>query len=210
LLSEVRFGSYLVYSPRGTSEVSRRSRRFRDSIKAGDEEAIRTLVAHLAARFDETELDQVLGPDVTLIPVPRSSLLVEGGLWPARRIADALVSAGLAKQVIPALARTVAVPKSAFVKVPGERPNARRHYETMAAAVDLTATARIALVDDVVTKGNTSLGGASRIVEAFPDAEVSVFALLRTKGLQPEIEAIVEPCVGRIYQRYLDEADREP
>lgn len=57
---------------------------------------------------------------------------------------------------------------------------------------------QIVVVDDVVTKGATLLAAASRVKEAFPTAEVRVFGLVRTMGLQPDIERIVDPCVGEI------------
>lgn len=209
LLSELPFGSYLVYSPRGTSEVSRQSRRFRDAVKAGQETALRNIIGHLVANFASSGLAAVLGPDVTLVPCPRSGLLVEGAFWPGRRIADELVRAGLARQVLTCLERIEAVPKSAF-QTPGNRPSAQRHYETIRATADLAATERITLVDDFLTKGNTLLGAASRLAEVYPRATLAAFAVVRTKGLTPEVENVVEPCVGRIWERYVGEADREP
>ena len=208
LLSELVFGSFLVYSPRGTTEVSRRSRAHRDAFKAGNEETLARAIARLTQLFAESGLAAVLGPDVTLVPAPRSGLLLEGALWPSRLIAEALVRAGLGAAVAPILRRVEAVPKSAF-QSPGERPNALRHYETMAVDTELVSTRRITLVDDFVTKGNTLLGGASRIAQAFPGKDIRSFALVRTLGRQPEIERVVEPCVGVIRAAFGD-ADREP
>src|SRR5439155_6560765 len=119
--------SYLVYSPKGQSEVSRKSRRIRDAVKAGQEPALRSIVEHLAQHFESSGLVAVLGPDVTLVPCPRSSLLVEGALWPGRLIGEALVKVGLSRQVLVSLERVEAVPKSAF-QARGGRPNARKHY----------------------------------------------------------------------------------
>jgi predicted amidophosphoribosyltransferase len=68
---------------------------------------------------------------------------------------------------------------------------------------------RITIVDDVVTKGATLLAGASLLREAFPDTEVRVFALVRTRGLVSEIDRIVDPVVGTIRNR-CGGADREP
>lgn len=209
LLSEVRFGSYLVYSPRGTSEISVKSRRLRDAVKGGHAGTLRNIAEHIAANVATSGLASVLGEDVTLVPCPRSSPLVEGALWPGKLLADELVRVGLARQVIASVERIAAVPKSAFAS-PGSRPNALKHYETIRATADLAATARITLVDDFVTKGNTLLGAASRLVEVYPNATISVFAAVRTKGLQPEVDALVEPCVGRIWERYTGEADRAP
>ena len=209
LLSELPFGSYLVYSPKGSSEVSRKSRRVRDAVKAGSEPTLRNIVAHVRTNFQSSGLGAVLGPDVTLVPCPRSSPLVEGALWPGCLIAEELVRAGLGRQVLLSLERVEAVPKSAF-QARGERPNALRHYETMRATADLAATSRITVVDDFLTKGATMLGAASRLHEVYPTAAIAAFAAVRTKGLQPEVEALVEACVGRIWERSSGEADREP
>lgn len=209
LLSEITFGSYLVYSPRGSSETSVRSRRVRDAIKAGHERTIESVIAHLVARFEASGLGAVLGQDVTLVPAPRSSILVPGGLWPSRLLAEELVRARLGCQVLLSLTRTAAVPKSAF-QAPGGRPSARRHYDTMTASPDLAATTRITLVDDFVTKGSTLLGGVSRLAEVYPRAQLGAFALVRTRGLQRDVDHLVEPCVGSVVLVGTDDADREP
>jgi adenine/guanine phosphoribosyltransferase-like PRPP-binding protein len=107
------------------------------------------------------------------------------------------------------LERVEAVPKSSFQK-PGERPSARRHYETIQAHAELLTTPRLTLVDDFVTKGNTLLGGASRLAETFPAMRLAAFALVRTRGLQPDVADLVEPCVGRVVRVGDDWAEREP
>lgn len=209
LISELPFGSYLVYSPHGSSDVSVRSRRYRDGIKSGNDAVLRQLVQHLTANFAATSLGAVLGPDVVLVPVPGSGVLVAGGLWVPRLIAEALVAAGFGRQVVPCLKRVEAVPKSAF-QAAGGRPSARRHYDSMRVDAELIAAKRITLVDDFVTRGRTLLGGASRVAEAFPGVAVGAFALVRTKGLQPDVASLVEPCLGRIRRVGDDDADREP
>jgi len=208
LISEIPFGSYLVYSPRGSTEVSARSRAIRSAIKAGNEDMISRIVERMAAHFESTPLPVVLGSDVLLIPAPRSAPLVSGGLWPSLLICRALVKAGFGCDVLACLDRIEAVPKSAF-QAPGERPTARRHWETISVDAQFVAAQRITLVDDFVTKGNTLLGAASRLAETFPGKDVCTFALVRTRGRQAEIEAIIDPCLG-VIRRYGDEADREP
>jgi len=207
LLSELRFGSFLVYSPQGKSELSSRSREYCYAVKAGQSEALARIIARLASDFLSTGLSAVLGPDVTLVPAPRSSVLVAGGLWPTQLTADALVAARLASSVLPALTRTTAVPKSSF-QARGERPNARRHYDTIAVELGL-ATSRITIVDDVLTKGNTLLGAATRLAEAYPNADIAAFGLIRTMGFIPEVTTIIDPCVGTI-RNVFDEAQRTP
>ena len=197
LLFELRFGSYLVYSPRGVSHVSTHSRRVRDAVKAGVETSLRRIAEHLAAELEDHQLDRVLGRDVTLVPAPRSSVLGEGALWPAERVARELLRNDLGSTVVPCLHRVEPVPKSAY-QPSGKRPTALRQYQTMSVERQLVATERIALVDDFVTKGNTLLGGASRLKRAFPEAEVRAFALIRTLGFQLEIDHLVDPCLGTI------------
>jgi adenine/guanine phosphoribosyltransferase-like PRPP-binding protein len=209
LLSEVRFGAFLVYSPRGSSKVSRESRAVRDTIKYDWPPGITYSVERLAQEFAATPLGEVLGGDVTLIPAPKSSPLVAGALWPARRIADELVRRGLGKEVIACVRRITPVKKSAYA-APGERPTAQTHFESMEAENALARPTRVAIVDDVVTKGATLLAVASHVKNLFPEAGVCVFAMLRTMGLQPEIEKILDPCVGRIHLTAWGEADRQP
>jgi hypothetical protein len=209
LLSEVRFGAFLVYSPRGASDISRQSRSVRDTIKHDWPPGIAHAVERLSQEFAATPLGEVLGADVTLVPAPKSSPLVAGALWPARRIADEIVRRGLGKEVISCVRRIIAVKKSAYA-APGERPTAQTHFESMEAKYGLARPTRIAVVDDVVTKGATLLAVATHVQSLFPEAQVCVFAMLRTMGLQPEVERILEPCVGTIRLATWGEADRQP
>lgn len=205
LLSSITFGAFLAYSPRGQSSVSVQSRVVRDAIKYGNEEMLRRVIERLAS---EPVLERMFGPDVTLVPCPRSAPLVRpDAFWPGRLIAQAMVSRGIAKDVLTILQRIRAVPKSTFH--PGERPTAQLHYETIAVEPLLLPPTRIVLVDDFVTKGNMLLAAVSRVQEACPCAAVSGFGLVRTLGLQPDIERIVDPCVGTI-SLLGDEGKRDP
>jgi phosphoribosylpyrophosphate synthetase len=68
---------------------------------------------------------------------------------------------------------------------------------------------RLLLIDDVVTRGRTLLAAAMRLHEAFPQARISAFALLRTLGFAVDLDALLEPCVGRVRWRAGD-AYRNP
>ncbi len=208
LLSEVSFAALLVYSPRGQSEVSRVSRAgVRDALKRGDESLIQRATQHVAGN---EVLREFIG-DAVLVPCPRSAPLVsERALWPGSLVATALVGAGVGVSVEPWLMRLRPVPKSAFQGA-GGRPDAETHFETMTVVAPRLhdAPRRIVVVDDFVTKGNTLLGATSRVKEAFPGADVKAFALVRTLGLQPEIERVLDPCVG-VIRLVRNEADRSP
>jgi hypothetical protein len=113
-------------------------------------------------------------------------------------------------RVLPCLERTVAVPKSAFAGPDAKRPLPDQHHQTMRVTRELLEKpARITVVDDFVTKGSTLLGAASLVKEAFCEAEVRGFALVRTMGLVREILHIVEPVRGRITFNGLG-TDRQP
>jgi phosphoribosylpyrophosphate synthetase len=214
LLSELRFASFLVYAPRGASEVSRRAQQF---VRALKEErpigALRQSPSDYAARRLAEEIGASLLGDFfldepLLVPVPRSSLSVDGGIWPAFNIAAALVHHGLGAAVLPCLTRVNAVPKSAFAAA-GTRPKPEEHYESIEGRSMVTDRSTLCLVDDVITKGATLLGAASRLQETFPQAKVSAFALVRTLGFVDDVDRIVDPAVGTITLRG-GEAVREP
>jgi hypothetical protein len=69
---------------------------------------------------------------------------------------------------------------------------------------------RITVVDDVVTKGATLLAAASLLAVAFPDAEIRAFALVRTMGLIPDVDRILDPVLGWIRRTAGSGADRDP
>ena len=68
---------------------------------------------------------------------------------------------------------------------------------------------RILLVDDVITKGRTALAAAARVHEAFPHADLRVFALIRTLGLLPNVSQLLDPCEG-VVRCLRGDARREP
>lgn len=206
--SEVSFASLLVYSPSGVSDESKKSRRICYGLKQGDAALLARAVSLLKAAVDEGRLPGFFGPDVGLVPAPGSAPQVGGGLWTPELFAKRFVEAGLGKAVYPYLTRSVAVPKSAYA-APGERPSPERHYETINVHGELIAPTRLLVVDDVITRGRTLLACVRRLQEALPACEVRCFGLIRTKGLQPEVDRIVDPCTGRIFWTGSD-ADREP
>ena len=204
LLSEVTFGSFLVYSPRGESEISKRSRRVVESVKYDkylNVEGTRVpAIDHSAARLREeipgTDLEHFLDPSVTLVPAPRSSPLKPKSLSPPQRICEALCAKGLGGDISTCLERVEAVTKSAFAK-PQDRPTALTHYESMRVTPETILPERILVVDDVVTRGATLFAAVSRLQDTFPEAEVRAFALVRTMS-SGEIGKIVDICTGTI------------
>jgi hypoxanthine phosphoribosyltransferase len=160
----------------------------------------------LLAEFAASGLSEILGPEVLLVPAPRSSMLVYGGLWPAHRIATALATQGLGSGVWTGLKRIEPVAKSAGSQ---NRPKAADHYRTMVAEPPLDLEPRrVAVVDDVVTRGATLLAGVSRVQDIFPEARVTGFGLIRTMS-DAQVERIAEPVTGLI-QLHNSESFRTP
>jgi hypothetical protein len=58
-----------------------------------------------------------------------------------------------------------------------------------------------AYVDDVVTRGATLLGAASRLADALPAARVRAFAAIRTISNPEEFSSITAQVIGRIEYR---------
>ncbi|GAB4228034.1 MAG: hypothetical protein Kow0032_07870 [Methyloligellaceae bacterium] len=204
MLSEIPYGTFANYSPRGTSELSQKSRNICGHIKAGKVELIQSALPYLQSP-DAAALAAFLNPKVTFVPVPRSAPLAEGALWPSRVIADILAGAGLGGSVLPCVERLTAVRKSSSSPAK-ERPSVAEHYESLGVEDQLIKPAEITLVDDVLTQGRTMIACALRLQEAFPDAVIRGFAMIRTQGFVDNLERIVDPSIGVI--RYYENSGK--
>ena len=209
MLREVPFASFLIYSPRGESKISRKSRTVCYDVKNDKANVMTKIIGPLSEDYETTGLGSFLGPAVVLVPVPRSAPLVEGALWPAERISERFLTAGLGNSVERVLLRKSPVRKSSSAQ-PGRRPTVQEHLETLIAEPLLLGSQEITVVDDVVTKGRTLYAAACIVRRAFPTAEVRAFALVRTMGLVREIKAILDPCVGAIKHTSSGDVDRKP
>ncbi len=213
-IRNVTFASCYVYSPSGSSAASERSRLLRALLKSGDAHFIFKYAVRVRQQVAGTSpLAGFLCPHNLLVPIPGSARTDGGSLSIAEHLALALLQEGLGNGVWKGLHRIRAVQKSATA-APGSRPTVVNHYDSFAiqGIADLqgaTAVPRrqsalpqqVVLVDDVVTKGRTLLAAATRVHEALPDADIRAFALLRTMGLVPGVERLLDPCVGEIRWR---------
>ena len=139
-------------------------------------------------------------PDTVLVPVPGSAV-EPGARWVGQQLAGCLRELGLGQSVHSLLSRRHAIRKSATSPA-GLRPTVRDHYASFAVAcvrAGLGPPARLVLVDDVITRGRTLLAGAARLREAFPQAEILGFALLRTLAAGETVGARPDPCEGVVW-----------
>ena len=195
--SSYEYGTFANYSPRGSSDLAVKSRKACGAIKAGKVDVIASAVPHLQdAKADA--LRPFLGPDVTFVPVPRSAPLPEGALWPAKVICDVLHGQGFGAEVQTYLTRIRAVPKSSGAQKAAERPLVPVHMQSIEAERPFFVPDKITIVDDVLTMGRTTFACAELLREVCPNTEIRIFAMIRTQGLQDDIEKIVDPAIGTI------------
>ena len=175
--------------------MSSRSRLVKDTIKAGRIEQYKVRISEITSGHDD-QLSEFLNQNITLVPAPRSSITRESDLWPALEICKLLQSLGLGT-VAPCLTRKVPIKKSSLFFNADQRPSIAEQFASMAVE-NYVPTENITLVDDVLTLGRTSIAGASKLAERFPNATIRVFALIRTMGVIPEIDDILSVQVGTI------------
>lgn len=111
--------------------------------------------------------------------------------------------------MLPCLKRITAVPKSSSSPT-SERPLIHEHYDSLTVEDQLLRPDQITIVDDVLTMGRTMFACAQRLREAFPDAQIRAFAMVRTQGRVDDIEKIVDPDVGTIKGYRSGKAFRDP
>lgn len=208
MIDHLAFASLYVYSPAGESAICARSRLLCALLKGGD---ARFMVRYAVRVREQTQSASVLAgfflPGDLLVPVPGSALKV-GGAWAAAELARALVREGVGAETWSGLQRISAVPKSATA-AKGSRPSVARHYDSFRLAPPKGHPRSVMIIDDVISRGRTVLAAAARVREAFPEAKIRAFALLRTLSFISMLPNLLEPCRGEI--RWMDgDARRNP
>ena len=202
--SRLPYAAFLQYSPRGTSAISKHSKDVTLAIKRDGFIRGHRVIDFATRRIREERanysfLSAYFNGAVALVPAPRSSPVKDPrALWPALRICQSLKAVGCAARVFPCLKRVKPVTKSATAGS-AQRPDPATHYESLAVEpqAPLRPPATITLVDDVITRGATFLAMYQRLAEAFPQAEIRCFAVVRTMS-GVEVDPIMSPVEGLI------------
>lgn len=171
---------------RGSTEAARKSQRICPQIKRANPRSILSFVATVKQDGEVFErLRAFIEEDRTLVPVPGSGVTDDRNLWVAYRLCAALSDGGFSNPVETVIKRTAAIRKSSFCRT-GERPEASEHRDTMTAHTDLIVPAKVLLVDDVLTRGCTTMGAALCLKAKYPDVDVRIFSVFLTKNFDPE------------------------
>ena len=202
-ISQIEFGSLLTYTPRGNSEKANLARTVMTFLKNDRVMNSGILSSDYMAQIMKKEIKKFPFADyfnskAILVPVPKSSLLKPGTLWVPERLTTALIKNRLGKSSEACLERIKAVPRSSGQRIGENRPKAFQHYESMQVKKLLFDPEEIVLVDDVITRGSTVMGGVNRLAEAFPNAKIRAFAMMRVMSDPDDFSDVEDPCVGTV------------
>jgi hypothetical protein len=200
LLSEIPFGSLLIYATKGQSVVSKTSKLMALAVKFGkaypsdgiqSEEAAMDFIAdHLKACVKAGRFSEYFSSAATLVPMPQSSEYKPGLRWPTMEIAKGLLRHGLGGSRVNYLERFISVRK--YCRDPLE------HFRTMRTKnKEMLAPDQITIIDDVITSGAHMIAGVSLLRAAFPDSQIRSFAIARTQS-EGEAEGMVDPREGEV------------
>ncbi len=188
------FGAFYTYSPHGTRELSKRSRLLCARVKSGNGKWLRCYAARVRQIAARDRRFGELFREALLIPIPSSTPSRYSATWD---LASSLHDSGLAASVWAGLHRRIAVKRSATAWR-WERATVEEHFRSLSVESLAVAPARVTLIDDVVTKGRTTMAAALRLRAAFPHARICAFALMRTMGFVSDLAQLVAPCLGTI------------
>ena len=202
LLPELEYSALLSYASHGHSAEIQHSKNIMLTLKSdGFVQRPPILMSQWVAQTIQRDRNMLpfasfFQPDTLLVPTPSSSLMKEGTLWVPNRLATALVNCGLGKEVAQILKRVKPVGKAAW-SAPEKRPLPHEHYESMEVQKSLSEPSNILLIDDIITRGSTLLGAASRLAEVFPSAHICAFAVMRAITNECDFEKVYYPIVGQ-------------
>lgn len=150
----------------------------------------------LGDRLDSLSFRDFFQEDTILVPVPRSSLSLPNQLWVPERLASAMVKRGIGHDVVTALFRDTPIRSASMSR--GNQPTALEGFQSLGVHNTITDARRIVLVDDFVTRGATALGAANRLLTQYPDAQITLFAAVRTQSNRFDFEHDKGPVDGTI------------
>jgi len=207
LISEYQYGTFANYSPRGRGKQSIRSRQICGHVKKGSLPLLESMISNFVKPECAPLLD--LFDNRMLVPIPKSSPKQANVLWPSLIICNQLLHNGYGVEVVEGVQRTTPIQKSAFASAKN-RPTVAQQMETLKCTLNLISNPNITLIDDVLTQGTTSVACAEIIKSVLPHSDIRIFSVIRTQGLVPDIETLVDPSTGTIKYFKSGKVFREP
>ncbi|MAO15902.1 hypothetical protein [Flagellimonas oceanensis] len=195
---EIPFATMLEFASRGTNEKAQLSKRICGNIKSGNSIVIERLIHYMSELPEDHPISQMFDDNPILVPAPRSTPMVEGALWPTRILSEHFVNSGFGGGVQNLIARITPVPKSSNYFTAESRPSCNTHYNSLLCTPPQAFIEKIILIDDVFTLGRTSCACARKLREIYPNAEIFVFAAMRTRGFVKSLEEIVRPSYNQM------------
>lgn len=199
-VTDLKVASLLVY-PKGKSAASNEARRFiRYDIKQARAGKIRKTVKKVLEEPAKKLLEEFFNEPFSLVPMPGHTPRLKNSLWVPEIICREMFKSGFGQEILPCLSRSTAVKRSSSSTQAEDRPTAIEHFETMDVDSVMASTGRLVLVDDVVTRGATLIGAATRLKERFPNIDIFAFALARVSATDIETTAdMLDPWIENIH-----------
>lgn len=172
-----RYLTLLRYCARGQSENAKKSRYFIGKCKNGDAGFSENIVEGILKNKKEAFFE-----NATLIPVPRSTPIIENATFPAKTIAETLLNNHLGNEYRECIKRINAIKKSSNNYTAQTRNKVSDHLSSLSVIPLLIDTPTLIIVDDVLTLGRTAMACALLLKDIYPDKEIKIFCPFRTRG----------------------------
>jgi hypothetical protein len=200
-ISPLEYGSLGNYLPKNRgceTKLQKNSQTFmwllkNDKILKTEKISITSLIAKdIKKNLVNLPFKHFFGPEVTLVPVPKSSFTKE--LWVPHNLAKELETQGLGK-VKTCVKRAISIKKQSTSK---EKRKPSIHVKSLELNHFEEVSDEILLIDDIITSGSTVMGVAIKLKEAYPDKNIRVFAVLRTTDKREVCKNLIFPLKGKI------------
>ncbi|MEM1945586.1 MAG: hypothetical protein QXU87_10120 [Candidatus Caldarchaeum sp.] len=216
-LKSLEFGSYLAWVPKKYKSINEEARKAFELMTAVKGHRINStgvsfidmIINIMKKELDELPFRYFFQDRPVLVPIPRSAKSREGTLWVPYEICISLEKNKLG-HTEKLLERTKSVAQSSQSQAQ-DRPSPSEHYNSLSCRSLIGTFDKFVLVDDVITRGHTAMGAAWRLSEAFPNAEIVIFAIFRTVSNPSDFNGLYDPRKGTIeYRPENDDCLRRP
>lgn len=177
---QYHYATLFDYSPNGTnnSGLAVKSRQLRDALKNGRDVSL-NLIQKSIEQSGEL-LEGFLNPERLLIPAPSSSLTVKHGASVPQLLSSFLVSNGYGSETVDLVTRHLPIRKSSL-QTTEKRPTVREHIESLIFRPSLMEGNKFTIIDDVITKGCTTVAVAEIIRTNIESPDIKIFSIMRTR-----------------------------